>query len=133
MGDAPQQRVDLPRTAAAWRQGRFEDLNAILDDEVADRLFELTDGMVMDGGGWPDDAMAEVESVDIAGDSLTAKITIDYSEMIPSACADQPYSEHRRQALILTMDRGDNSAVVTSPEDEDDWTVADWNSAGDGA
>jgi len=66
-------------------------LEAILDDEVADRLMELMDGMVMDGGGWPEDEIAEVESVELEGDSLTARITIDYSEVIPSACADQPY------------------------------------------
>jgi hypothetical protein len=124
--------IELPKTAAAWEEGRMDDLGAELDDDLAGEMLEFVDE-ACESGGWPEDDEVTVHTVVISGNVMTVQVTVDFTELIASGCMDLPNSERRVARFVVTLEREDTTALVEySPSDPNTWDQADRNSAGDG-
>ena len=117
-------RVELPRTAAAWKRGDEEDdLRDVLDDELCKQGAELVGDDACESGGWPEDEQVELTEVTVTKKTLIANVTVHFSEMIQTGCADIRNDENRVAHVVVTLDRGNDFGDVEyapKPEFDDD-------------
>ena len=124
--------VHLPKTAAAWEEGRTEDLEWTLDDDLAGNLSEFLDNSC-ESGGWPEDDDVVVDRVNVSGSLLTADVTVHFTEVVPSSCKDMPYHQKRDAHFVVTLKLGSSTVLVNySTADPTQWDLLDRNSAADG-
>jgi hypothetical protein len=124
--------VDLPKTVAAWEEGRREDIESALDDDLSGQVSDFLDDACQ-SGGWPEDEQVEVGEIKITRNRLTADVTVYFNEIIPSSCKDISNHEDREARLVITLMRGEaNARVERSAADPNQWDLQDRNSAADG-
>ncbi len=125
--------INLPQTAAAWRAGRTDRLEAALLHELTEQAPDLLIDCC-NAGGWPHDEEVVVADIALQPDRLIARITVHFVEVISSGCKDLPNRENRQLDLVLTIEQQDDFAVIShSDADPDQWDLLDRNSAADGA
>lgn len=124
--------VDLPKTAAAWEEGRHDDIESALDDDLSGHVSDFLDD-ACESGGWPEDEQVEVGEVQITRKRVTAEVTVYFNETIASGCKDINHQEDREARLVITLNRGESNATVErSASDPSEWDLQDRNSAADG-
>ena len=122
---------NFPKSHAAWVRGN--DLDDVLEEELALIASDLAQDACSHTGGWPNDEHFVVNDVVDEGSRLKINVTVTFTELIPSSCKDSPYIEQRRSDHVLTMEKdGDLVFVDYPPSDDEQLDLADWNSAGDG-
>jgi hypothetical protein len=125
--------IDLPRTAAEWSDDPEGDLDTVLENELIDMRSDLAEGGC-ESGGMPDDEQVSVSELEIDGQHLTASVTVDFTEVVPSGCPELPHRERRERRLVLRLARGSSvGALELSSSDPQGWSIQDRNSAADGA
>jgi hypothetical protein len=127
--------IDLPRTFAAWAASDDkDDLQEALDHDLSGNVSDYLDD-ACESGGWPEDDQVEIDDITLDGDRLSARITVHFTEVIPSSCKDMPYHESQQTRLIVTAKRGGNGRGIIERDYESDrsqWSREDLNSANDG-
>lgn len=124
--------IDLPKTAAAWEEGRLAELEEALGHDISPKLFELVEDACRSGGA-PDDEQYYIDDIQITADRLTADVTVTFTEQIPSGCSDMPHEVDREHRVVITLDAGESTGVVQASDSEpNQWDLIDRNSAADG-
>jgi len=124
---------NLPRTAAKWREGRIEEIEEALCDDLTVYAAELAGEACANSGGWSDDEEVTILKLHVHEDQLDANLRINFVELRPSGCSDSPHRDQRAVEFLLTMQRDEDWGVVShSPSNPEQWDLEDRNSAFDG-
>lgn len=121
--------LELPRTARAAAGDDAAAVEHELESELSEHVFDLVDESWCESGGWPDDEEVQIDDCQVRDGAVAATIIVLFSEMVPSACKDSPYSESRQRTLRLSLPKG---ATVALLEADGGGDLTDRNSAADG-
>jgi hypothetical protein len=121
--------LELPRTARAAASNDAAAVEHELEDELSEHVFDLVDETWCESGGWPEDEEFRIDACRVSDGGVAATIVVLFSEQVPSACKDSPYSEPRQRTLRLSLPK---DATVARLEPDECGDLSDRNSAADG-